>query len=234
MYRKSGQDDRARAALQQGLGPTGNAFQIQLELMNLDLAPLRKNLEHAEARLRKAKEKARAATDDDTATAAAGEEEMSEAELAALRAKLVKEINTREIEVYRVKADRFPNELAHRIELGTRLLKADRVDEAITELQLARRDDRLKWRAALLLGLCFKKRNNWRLAQRNFEEGLACVPEGEEAVRKELLYQLAVGSAENGDLPRAIDLGHELANLDFAFKNIGKLLDEWNDRLQSA
>ena len=101
-------------------------------------------------------------------------------------------------------------------------------------MQLARRDDRLKWRAALLLGMCFRKRNNWRLAQRNFEEGLAAVPEGDEAVKKELLYQLATGSAENGDLSRAIDLGHELANLDFAFKNIGKLLDEWNDRLQSA
>ncbi len=233
VYRRGGQEDRARAVLQQGLGPTGNAFQIQLELMELDLAPVRKNLEHAEARLRKMKEKARTAPDDDTATTTPAEE-MTEAELAALRAKLVKEVNAREIDLFRVKADRYPNELNHRIELGTRLLKADRVDEAIAELQLARRDDRLKWRAALLLGMCFKKRNNWRLAQRNFEEGLTGVPDTEEAVKKELLFQLATGAAENGDLPRAIDLGHELANLDFSFKNIGKLLDEWNDRLQSA
>lgn len=233
VYRKSGQDDRARAALEQGLGPTGKAFQIQLELMTLDLAPVRKNLEHAEARLRKLKEKARTAADDDTATSAPAEE-MTEAELTALRAKLLKEINAREIELFRVKADRFPNELSHRVELGTRLFKADRTDEAIAELQQARRDDRLKWRAALLLGLCFKKRNNWRLAQRNFEEGLTALPPDEEAGKKELLYQLATGSAENGDLARAIDLGHELANLDFAFKNIGKLLDEWNDRVQSA
>ena len=235
-YRKSGQDDRARAALQQGLGPTGNAFQIQLELMTLDLTPVRKNLEHADARLRKLKEKARAAADDDTATNGtdAPAEEMTEAELTALRAKLLKEINTREIDLFRVKSDRFPNELAHRVELGTRLFKGDRIDEAITELQLARRDDRLKWRASLLLGMCFKKRNNWRLAQRNFEEGLTALPADEEAGKKELLYQLATGSAENGDLARAIDLGHELANLDFAFKNIGKLLDEWNDRVQSA
>jgi hypothetical protein len=86
----------------------------------------------------------------------------------------------------------------------------------------------------MYLGVCFKKRNNWRLAQRNFEEALTSVPSSDESARKELLYQLASGCAENGDLPRAIDLGHELANLDFAFKNIGKLLDEWNDRLQSA
>jgi tetratricopeptide (TPR) repeat protein len=232
VYRKHGQDDRARAALQRGLGPTGNAFQIQLELMDLDLAPIRKNLEHAEARLRKIKEKARTAEDDGEDAAHA--DDMTEAELVALRSKLLKEINAREIDVFRVKAERFPNELHHRIELGTRLLKADRIDEAITELQVARRDERLKWRASLLLGLCFKKRNNWRLAQRNFEEGLAAVPPNEEATRKELLYQLASGAAENGDLPRALDLGHELANLDFGFKNIGKLLDEWNDRLQSA
>ena len=230
VYRRGGQDDRARAALQQGLGPTGNAFQIQLELMDLDLLPVRKNLDHADARLRKLREKKARTTPDGEP----GADEMTEAELVALRGKLLKEVNSREIDIYRVRADRAPNDLGHRIELGTRLLKADRVDEAIAELQLARRDDRLKWRAALYLGLCFKKRNNWRLAQRNFEEGLTGVPDSEEAVKKELLYQLASGAAENGDLPRAIDLGHELANLDFAFKNIGKLLDEWHDRLQSA
>ncbi len=235
VYRKCGQDDRARAVIQQGLGPTGNAFQLQLELMELDLAPLRKNLETAEARVRKHRERARTArADDGPAAQAGGDDEMTEAELLALRSKLAREVLAREIDVYRVKADRFPNELTHRVELGTRLYKADRLDEAITELQLARRDDRLKWRAALLLGKCFKKRNNWRLAQRNFEEGLAAVPAEEEGVKKELLFQLASGSAENGDLPKAIDLGHELANLDFGFKNIGKLLDEWNDRLQSA
>lgn len=231
VYRKAGQEDRARATLQQGLGPTGGNFQIQLELMSLDLAPLRKNYDQAEARLKKLKEKSRAKPDD---TPDAGDEEMSESELTSLRSKLAKEIITREIEMFRVKADRFPNELTHRIELGTRLLKVDLVDEAIAELQQARRDDRLKWKAALLLGMCFKKRNNWRLAQRNFEEGLAAAPPEDEATRKELLYQLATGSAENGDLQRAVDLGHELANLDFAFKNIGKLLDEWHDRMQSA
>ena len=113
-------------------------------------------------------------------------------------------------------------------------MKGDNIDEAIAELQQVRRDERLKWKAAMYLGLCFKKRNNWRLAQRNFEEALTAVPPGEDAGRKELLYQLASGAAENGDLPRAIDLGHELANLDYAFKDIGKLIEEWNDRLQNA
>jgi Flp pilus assembly protein TadD len=235
VYRRHGFADRARAALQQGLGPTGNAFQLQLELMDLDLAPVRKNLEHTEARLRKLREKVKAGAQDDTTTADADDaEDLSETDLLRLRADLLREINTREIELFRVKADRFPTEVQHRIDLGTRLLKADLVDEAIAELQQARRDEKLKWKAAMLLGACFKKRNNWRLAQRNFEEALTALPPGEEAGKKELLFQLASGCAENGELEKAIDLGHELANLDFGFKNIGKLLDEWNDRLQSA
>ncbi len=230
IYRRHGQLERARAALQQGLGPTGNAFQLLLELMDLDLAPIRQNLEHTDAKLRKFKEKPRG----EDAASSADPEEFSEKDLLQLRAKLLKEINTREIDIFRMKADRFPADLQHRIELGTRLLKADLVEEAIKELQQVRRDEKLKWKAAMLLGVCFRKRNNWRLAQRNFEEALEAVPATEEAGKKELLYQLASGCAENGDLPRALDLGHELANLDFNFKNIGKLLDEWNDRLQSA
>jgi Flp pilus assembly protein TadD len=232
VYRRHGHLDRARDALQRGLGPTGNAFQLQLELMELDLAPVRQNLDHTEARIRKLRE--RTSSEDDTTQDGDDPDELTEKELLQLRAKLLKEINSREIDLFRVKADRFPNELQHRIELGTRLLKADLVDEAIAELQQARRDEKLKWKAAMLLGICFKRRNNWRLAQRNFEEALTVIPPGEEAGKKELLYQLASGCAENGDLPRALDLGHELANLDFSFKNIGKLLDEWNDRLQSA
>ncbi len=228
VYRRHGQLDRARATLQQGLGPTGNAFPIQLELMELDLVPLRKNLDVIESKLRKLREPAGS---EDTP---GDVDEPDENELLRLRAEFLQEILAREIEIYRLKADRFPTDLQHRLELGSRLLQSDHLDQAIAELQLARRDDRLKWKAKMLLGLCFKRKKNWRLARTNFEEALADIPPTEEHDKKELLFQLASGCAENGDLPRALDLGHELANIDFSFKNIGRLLDEWNDRLQSA
>ena len=72
------------------------------------------------------------------------------------------------------------------------------------------------------------------LAKRNFEEALTNIPSGEDEGRKELLYHLAVGSAETGELQKAIDLGHDLANIDFGFRDIGKLLDDWQNRLQEA
>ncbi len=225
IYRRHGEDDRARATLQQGLGPTGNHFSLQVELMDLDLLPFRKNLEKTEARL--AKVRARTEEDDD-------DDGPTEAELVAAKAKFEKEILAREAELLRVKADRFPADMSHRLELGARLLRMDKIDEAIAELQQARRDDKLKARAAMLLGLGFRKRNNWRLAQRNFEEALAANPKPDEATRKETLFHLATGCADNGDLPRAVDVGHELANLDFGFQGIGKLLDEWEKKLQKV
>jgi tetratricopeptide (TPR) repeat protein len=224
LYRKAGQEDRARNVLQQGLGPTGKHFLLQVELMELDLLPLRRNVELTDAKLKKLKDRPADETDD----------EPTPDELLRGRAKLVKEINAREIEIYRTKADRYPTDLSHRLELGVRLLKADLLDEAIAELQQARRDDKLRGRAALYLGLCFRRRNNWRLAQRNFEEALQNLSPADDTNRKEVLFQLATGSAEAGELQRAVDLGHELANLDYGFRQIGKLIEEWEAKLQET
>jgi hypothetical protein len=224
VYRRGNQADRARAVLEQGLGPTGNDFRLTMELMEMDLDHHRRNLAVAERKLVKAEK----------AEAEEQEYQYSSEDLRRVRNKLLKEIRSREIELYRLRADRFPQEVGYRLELGIRLAEADQLDEAIVELQHARKDPRLLWKAALHLGLCFKRRNNWRLAQRNLEESLAQIPPGEEEGRKELLYQLAVGSAEAGELQKAVDLGHDLANIDFGYKDIGKLLDEWQNRLQEV
>ena len=93
--------------------------------------------------------------------------------------------------------------------------------------QAIRNDPRHHGKAVFYLGLCFKTRNNWRLAQRNFEEALQHLSNDDAFLRKEAMYLLAVGYAETGELDRAIDLGCELANLDFNYKNIGTLLEDW-------
>jgi tetratricopeptide (TPR) repeat protein len=208
-YRRLGQIDQAREVLQQGIVPTGNNFELTAELADLETEPFRRNLAITE-------EKLRANPDDE--------------ELRRLRIRLRKEINSRELELFRQKADRYPTELANRFELGLRLLRAGQIDEAIRELQAARSDPRNHWRALLYLGYCFKGKNNWRLAKRNFEEALQNMPPNEDSARKEVLFQLAQGAAEAGEWTFAVDMGHELANLDFTYNNIGRLLDEWSAR----
>jgi tetratricopeptide (TPR) repeat protein len=212
-YRKNHKDDEALAILRQGLGPTGNDFEIQVAIAEFELEPFQKNLALAD-------EKLKAAPKDDN--------------LRTIRGRLLKEINARELELFRMKADRQPSDLGLRLELGVRLLRAGQTDEAITELQNVRKDPRNLGRAAMYLGFGFKARNNWRLAQRNFEEALKNLLPGADTERKEVLFQLAQGHAEAGDFPQAIDFGHELANLDFSYRDIGRLIDDWQSRLQKA
>jgi tetratricopeptide (TPR) repeat protein len=206
LYRRADHLAEARAVLQAGLGPTGNAWELAIELADLEVEPYRRDLALTEEKL-KAKPDA--------------------ADLLKLAQKLRKEITTRELDIYRQKAERYPTELSHRFEVGARLLALGQVDEAIKELQAARADPRHRWQALAQLGYCFKARNKWPLAQRNFEEALVALPATDTERRKELLYELAQGSAAAGDLGHAVEVGQELANLDFGYRDIGRLLDEW-------
>src|SRR5262249_4922085 len=147
-----------------------NHFQLSLELADLEVETFRDNLSVTEAKL---------------------EQEPTNQELRRIRQCLLKEIWTRELDLYRAKADRYPNDLTHRLEMGIRLRQLGQVDEAIKELQAAKADGRLTWRSLWQLGHCFKGRNNWRLAERNFKEALPQVPASEEGARKDVLFELA-------------------------------------------
>jgi len=210
-YRRAGRIDQAKQVIEKGLGPTGNHFDMTAVLADLEIETFRQNLAVTEQKLRA---------------------DPRDEKLRQVRVSIMREINSRELELFRQKSDRLPTDKALHFELGIRLLRAGRYDEAIRELQGVRNDPRHHWQALMYLGYCFKGRNNWRLAQRNFEEALQNVPPGEDDRRKELLFQLAQGSAEAGELNRAIELGYELANMDFSFRNIGRLIDEWQARIQ--
>lgn len=203
---RNGHLGEARAILEQGLSATGQAFELTLALADLEIEPLRQSLAWAEEQLR-----------------AEPHEEKLENACGKLRA----EINARELACYRQRVKHDSADNNHRFELGVRLLRAGQIEEAICELQAARSEARLQWKALMHLGHCFKARRNWPLARRNFEEALKGMPEGEKAARKELLFSLAIGHADAGELPRAIELALDLANLDYAYRNIGRLLEEW-------
>jgi tetratricopeptide (TPR) repeat protein len=213
LYRRQNHGDKALEVLQRGLGPTGRDFQIEVEIAEMELEPFRNNLGLTEQQLK---------------------EEPDDEELRKVRVRLLKEINTREMELLRLKSDRQPGDLSLKLDLGIRLLRAGQTEEAIGELQQVRKDPRLLGKAAMYLGFCFKNRKNWRLAERNFREAIKNLPDSEDASRKEVLFQLATGSADAGDLAQAVDLGHELANSDYLYRDIGRLLDEWQTRLQKA
>jgi len=52
----------------------------------------------------------------------------------------------------------------------------------------------------------------------------------DDLLRKEAMFHLAEGFARSGEIERAIELGSDLANLDYGYKDIGTLLEEWQTR----
>ncbi len=208
-FRRQDQFDRARQVILDGLGPTGNNFHLSLELLDLEIEPLRRDLALAQR-----------------------EDAASGADLSAIRQKLAQEIHQRELAYYRQKSDRFSTDTNARFEMAIRLLRVGQVEEAIKEFQNLRGDARNLGKILFYLGFCFKTRNHWRLAQRNFEEALQHLPPGEDELRREAMYLLATGCAETGDLQRAIDVACELANLDFSYKNIGASIEQWQAKMQ--
>lgn len=212
-YRRNSHFDKAMALLEQGLAATGNHFQLRLEVVDLEVEPFRQNLAITDEKLKA---------------------DPSNDELRQIRQKLRKEINTRETDLFRMKSDRFPGDLGCHLELGIRLLRGNQIDEAIRELQIAKADPRQGWRALMNLGQCHKHRNNWSQARRSFEEALPALPPTETGPRKEILFALAQGCADAGELADAVELAHELANLDITYRDIGRLLEDWQARLQRA
>ena len=210
-YRRYERWEEAQAALEKGIQVVGPNFELGVELLDLAIQPMRHNLAITDAKLQK--------TPDDE-------------ELQEVRLQLAKEINSRELEIHRKNADRYPTNMSHRLDVGIRLLQANQIDEAIQELQAARTDPRLHWKSLMYLGFCFKVRGNWRLAQRNFEEAIRNMPADKISKRKEILFQLAEGCADNGDISAAVEWGYELANEDFGYKGIGDLLDKWQAKEQ--
>lgn len=210
---KVGKLDEARRCLDEGLAATGRHFELQLALTELEIEPFRTNLRMVDGKL---------ASDPNNT------------QLLKLKSQLEQEINRREMDLFRQKADRFPTDMTYRLELGIRLFRAGLLDEAIQELQAARKDPRCRLRAQVHLGHCFRDRKNWVLARKNYSEALQATSSGEEEIRKEILYEMAHLAVEEGDWRTAVELGNELADLDFGYRNIGKLLDDWQSQLEKA
>lgn len=213
VYRREGKWEDARTILENGLAATGSHFEINLALADLEIEPFRKNLRIALGRL-----------EDDPGNAA----------VRAQATKLHKEVVAREAAYFRQRCDRFPSEVASHLELGIRLAQLGQADEAIPELQQGRKDARLRWKALMFLGHCFRAKHNWPLAKRNYEEALLALPPGEDEQQKELLFSLAKGAADASDWPTALQHGNDLANQDYGYREIGSLLEQWNKRFQGA
>jgi tetratricopeptide (TPR) repeat protein len=170
------------------------------------------------------------------AKAKAGKEKSPEA--VALYKKMKKELNSSELDVYRSRSERYPNNLRYKYELAMRLKVAGEYQGAIKAFQEASGDPKNKPRVHLGLGECFQAIKQYKLAMQNYEASLEGLSARDVDERKTALYlagylalalgerHVAKGEAEGKDeLARAERHLNELASLEFGYKDVPQLLD---------
>lgn len=208
LYRQANRWEAAAEILQTGLQATGGDFTLQLEGADLAIEPFRRDL--AIARAKRA--------------------ENDELALQQREAELVREINARELDLFRLQSDRQPQRGDLRYELGVRLLRCGQAEEALALF----RDLVDDWRAARGAGYCYRLWGNTARALTYFERALAQLPEADFHLRDELLYEVACCHAELGNYDHAVERGAELAEQDPDYRDILKLLPLWQARTRAA
>jgi tetratricopeptide (TPR) repeat protein len=197
--------DDARRVLKQALDVSGGGdLTVRERLEDVELQHGRRQVEIAERR--------------------AAQEKTDEAVVLLKRIKA--EVNQRELEIFAARCERSPSNTSLQYELGVRLKRAGKYNEAIQTLQAARGDVKRKAVVLTELGECFQYIKQYKLAMNNYEHAVEATSDREPSTRKLALYRAGVLAMGLKDWPAAEKYLTELAELDFAYKDVAERLDK--------
>jgi len=158
------------------------------------------------------------------------EAQPEDAEAQARQARLTARLNDMELEHYRLCVENYPTDLAHRYEYALRLMQNQHYNEAIPLFQEAQRDPRRKVSAMEKVGSCFFLKGWYADAVDVFTQAIDAYEIKDDALAKELRYNLARAYEEQGRHDAALDLYRRIAQSDFGYKDVSTRVD----RLRAA
>ena len=118
-----------------------------------------------------------------------------------------------------------PGDAALRVQLGKRLIRSEELDSAVSELQKAVGDPRVKSEALFLLGQCFQRKGYLELARKEFTnalEGIASVDDR----AKEILYNLGSISEAEGNLEDARSHFTRIYEVDIGYRDVAAKMEQ--------
>ena len=124
------------------------------------------------------------------------------------------------LEHYRECVESYPTDLKMKYEYAQCLVRNKKYDEAIPLFQEAQRDPRYKTTAMGKTGLCFFLKGWYSDAIDIFEQALAACDVQDNAMAKDLRYNLARSYEEDGAGEKALEGYRKLAQLDFGFRDV--------------
>jgi len=152
------------------------------------------------------------------------------AEAAARKAELTARLRDTELEHYRLCVANYPTDQAHKYEYALRLTQSQRYNEAIPLFQEAQRDPRHKIASLSQIGYCFLMKGWYADAVDVFTQAIVAHEIKDDALAKELRYNLARAYEEQGLREQALDGYRRIAQLDFGYRDVSTRVD----RLRAA
>jgi tetratricopeptide (TPR) repeat protein len=143
-----------------------------------------------------------------------------DAEAKAKLEQLHKMLAEYEVKEYKRRVERSPEDAGLRIELGTRLARQGKHDEAIAEFQQARTAPAHRISALVHAASSFEAKNLPKLAERNLQDALKAVePEDLESL-KTIHYKLARLAESQDQLELAEEHYNEVAAIDYTYQDV--------------
>jgi len=124
------------------------------------------------------------------------------------------------------RADRYPNDLGIRFELGELYFQTGKYAEASQEFQKAQGNPHKRIPAMMYLGQCFAQRNMNDMAIRRLQDALKekLVFDDE---KKEILYALGMVLEKMGKKEEAMEQYKQIYEIDMGFKDVGPKVDAY-------
>ena len=139
---------------------------------------------------------------------------------------LISQLNSTELEHFRLCMENYPTDLHAKYEYAVRLVRNKRYNEAIPLLQEAQKDPRRKIASMNMIGFCFFIKGWLPDAIDIFTEAINSYEIKEDAIAKELRYNLARTYEEQGNTEKALDIYRKLAQLDFSYRDASQRVDK--------
>ena len=139
------------------------------------------------------------------------------------------ELNKFELDVFRSRSDRQPEDATLAAELGLRLERCGQFKEAITAYQRARNDAEVKGQVLMGLARAFVQIKQVKLGMNHLVEACEVIPDSDADNKKEALYLAGKLALQIGDAEKANAYLGQLAGIDFGYKDVSDLLDKLNE-----
>jgi tetratricopeptide (TPR) repeat protein len=159
-------------------------------------------------------------------TKAALEANPNDAESKTTLEQLSAQLNSTELEHYRLCVHNYPTDIGVKYEYALRLVKNEQYNEAIPLFQEAQNDPRRKIAALNKIGFCFSKKGWLADAIDVFTQAIESYEIKNDAIHKELRYNLARAHEQQGDTDKALELYRKIAQSDFAYRDVSQRVDK--------